>query len=217
MSTDYQDICCHLTPLDEVKPEDEDFPQNMFSIEVVATFMPPLDSSMEEEEDQFQDYDLECDTTSEEFVVIRDMLLNHDARSRNIIRDFLGNVEVPIRPFMIDRILDHARRMASDNRYLGRKVLRMRVSIDVPPMFETMDEDDDDGQEVNLVPASESSIKALEMVKVEGSKQCSICLEELMIGSEATCMPCSHLYHGLCIRHWLEESKVCPLCRFEIA
>lgn len=68
-----------------------------------------------------------------------------------------------------------------------------------------------------FLPATKSSVDALEKVKVEGSgsvEQCMICLEELPVGVEVTRMPCSHVYHGDCIVGWLETSHSCPLCRF---
>ncbi|KAH7550306.1 hypothetical protein ACOSP7_024447 [Xanthoceras sorbifolium] len=74
-----------------------------------------------------------------------------------------------------------------------------------------------DGQPLDMVPANESSIQALKKTKVEGcSRQCVICLEEISVGSEATRMPCSHVYHQDCIVSWLEQSNLCPLCRFQI-
>ncbi|KAG5536664.1 hypothetical protein RHGRI_024177 [Rhododendron griersonianum] len=62
------------------------------------------------------------------------------------------------------------------------------------------------------VPATVSSIEALEKVVVlddgggggggvSGSvDQCAICFEELVGGSVASRMPCSHVYHGDCIQ-----------------
>ncbi|KAK2664004.1 hypothetical protein Ddye_002578 [Dipteronia dyeriana] len=58
---------------------------------------------------------------------------------------------------------------------------------------------------------------ALEKTRVEDcSRQCVICLEEISVGSEATRMPCSHVYHQDCIVTWLKQSNLCPLCRFQI-
>ncbi|TXG50448.1 hypothetical protein EZV62_022972 [Acer yangbiense] len=59
--------------------------------------------------------------------------------------------------------------------------------------------------------------EALEKTRVEDcSKQCVICLEEISVGSEATRMPCSHVYHQDCIVTWLKQSNLCPLCRFQM-
>ncbi|KAF2315978.1 hypothetical protein GH714_040773 [Hevea brasiliensis] len=79
--------------------------------------------------------------------------------------------------------------MASNKRYMGRKVLHMRVEIDVPPGFEAMDTEgggDDDDLASRLVPAAKTAMEALEIIKNEDStKHCVICLEEQLIGSEA--------------------------------
>ncbi|KAK6270215.1 hypothetical protein POUND7_007320 [Theobroma cacao] len=86
----------------------------------------------------------------------------------------------------------------------------------------------------NMVPAKDSSVKKmLKRVRVEpakrGKKQekpikkrrleaenCVICLEELKVGSDAFQMPCSHTFHGECIKKWLKQSHYCPVCRFEM-
>lgn len=66
-----------------------------------------------------------------------------------------------------------------------------------------------------LRAASWSSIRALEKVKVGGSEEkCVICLDRVMVGSEAVQMPCVHNYHEECIVNWLQRSNLCPLCRY---
>ncbi|CAK8576258.1 unnamed protein product [Lathyrus sativus] len=60
-----------------------------------------------------------------------------------------------------------------------------------------------------------------EIIRVEeGTKDsevmtCSICLEELLVGSKAIQLssPCLHIYHEDCILKWLDISNTCPLCR----
>ncbi|XP_038988023.1 E3 ubiquitin-protein ligase ZNRF3-like [Phoenix dactylifera] len=71
-------------------------------------------------------------------------------------------------------------------------------------------------------PASEASIRELEVVKYDGvggefeDNGCSICLEEFELEMEVTRMPCKHVFHGGCLTQWLEKSHLCPLCRQEI-
>ncbi|KAL5537922.1 hypothetical protein UlMin_045871 [Ulmus minor] len=68
---------------------------------------------------------------------------------------------------------------------------------------------------VPTIPATRSSIEALEEVKVSQTslESCPICLEDLK-EQKVLCMPCSHLFHKDCIVLWLETSHFCPLCRF---
>ncbi|XP_021892307.1 E3 ubiquitin-protein ligase AIP2-like [Carica papaya] len=50
----------------------------------------------------------------------------------------------------------------------------------------------------------------------DGEEQCVICLEELLYVTQLSRMPCSHLYHSLCIAKWLTVHETCPSCRFPI-
>lgn len=68
-----------------------------------------------------------------------------------------------------------------------------------------------------MVPATDDSIKNLgrEMV-LDCMRCCSVCMEDMLIGTEATKMPCSHTFHGDCIGMWLKISHYCPLCRYKM-
>ncbi|XP_059654310.1 putative RING-H2 finger protein ATL71 [Cornus florida] len=71
-----------------------------------------------------------------------------------------------------------------------------------------------------LVPASQSSIDALEKMVHNRScsvDQCMVCLEKFSDEELITCLPCSHFYHGDCIVRWLKTSHFCPLCRSEMS
>ncbi|KAJ6929150.1 E3 ubiquitin-protein ligase SIRP1 [Populus alba x Populus x berolinensis] len=73
--------------------------------------------------------------------------------------------------------------------------------------------------EAGQIPATKSSIDALERVVFDGSsstRDCTVCMEEIEGGSEATRMPCSHVYHSDCISQWLQTSHLCPLCRYHM-
>ncbi|XP_042483956.1 E3 ubiquitin-protein ligase RNF165-like [Macadamia integrifolia] len=89
--------------------------------------------------------------------------------------------------------------------------------------FESMDIGGEEGS-MRLVPASRSSIQALEIKKFddieEGSSSsssstetCMICMDEYVRGVDVARLPCSHLFHGECIVKWLERKNSCPLCR----
>ncbi|EXC17823.1 E3 ubiquitin-protein ligase RING1-like protein [Morus notabilis] len=74
-------------------------------------------------------------------------------------------------------------------------------------------------------PAARSAVEALEKLKYDGICSdfgdgdqsrliCPICMEEVIIGSHVTRMPCSHMFHGDCILKWLKRGHTRPLCRF---
>ncbi|KAK8635555.1 hypothetical protein V6N13_004289 [Hibiscus sabdariffa] len=69
-----------------------------------------------------------------------------------------------------------------------------------------------------MVAAREASIEELleRFEVVAGDETCVVCLNELEVGFEAARMPCSHCFHGDCIRKWLTQSHYCPICRFEM-
>ncbi|CAN1265974.1 E3 ubiquitin-protein ligase RZF1 [Linum perenne] len=78
------------------------------------------------------------------------------------------------------------------------------------------DEEEDDGGEAAL--ALEAA--CLRNVTVGLGVDCGVCLDEMIVRSEAAVMACRHLYHGECIRKWLRQrntAAACPLCRFPAA
>jgi Ring finger domain len=46
------------------------------------------------------------------------------------------------------------------------------------------------------------------------SKECTICNEA--VKTTAIRLPCSHVYHSVCITQWLKDHDTCPLCRFSL-
>ena len=87
---------------------------------------------------------------------------------------------------------------------------------------EDYDEEEEEGDEEAVRPASEESIMGLEVVRIEersvdlAGEACAVCLNEFSIGSEARRMPCSHTYHQDCIVQWLGRSNMCPMCRYRL-
>ncbi|KAF7803126.1 WPP domain-interacting tail-anchored protein 1 [Senna tora] len=45
---------------------------------------------------------------------------------------------------------------------------------------------------------------------------CAVCKDEILLKEKVTRLPCSHFYHGDCIRPWLSIRNTCPVCRFEL-
>ncbi|CAK7334571.1 unnamed protein product [Dovyalis caffra] len=71
----------------------------------------------------------------------------------------------------------------------------------------------------NMQPASQKSIEYLDKVKIgdqEPCLTCTVCLDEISIGSVATRMPSSHVDHQNCIVQWLVTSNMCPLFRYKM-
>ncbi|XP_014492535.1 probable E3 ubiquitin-protein ligase HIP1 [Vigna radiata var. radiata] len=48
------------------------------------------------------------------------------------------------------------------------------------------------------------------------SDLCVICQDEYKNKEEIGILPCQHKYHTNCIRKWLHEKNVCPVCRSEV-
>lgn len=65
-------------------------------------------------------------------------------------------------------------------------------------------------------PAQKEAVEAMPTVKIGENLQCSVCLDDFDIGSEAKEMPCKHKFHSGCIMPWLELHSSCPVCRFQL-
>ncbi|XWS38933.1 hypothetical protein CRYUN_Cryun18bG0006300 [Craigia yunnanensis] len=140
--------------------------------------------------------------------------------SNSAVLDMLNSMRVPVQQSMVEEIAATSVRLAVAARDRDSKVLRMLVEIeaivDHVPDFGN-DDTDDDNEDEGAVTA-EQVAESVGKVLVEGSgKDCPICLEELEVGSEAACMPCSHVFHDLCIATWLNKKKRCPCCRFKLS
>jgi E3 ubiquitin-protein ligase RNF115/126 len=69
-------------------------------------------------------------------------------------------------------------------------------------------------------PASENAIKNLptkkvdqEMLGSDGKAECSICMDNVEVGTDVTTLPCNHWFHRECVVAWLKEHDTCPHCR----
>lgn len=67
-------------------------------------------------------------------------------------------------------------------------------------------------------PAPADVIDSLPTVKIAQEQidmkvQCSVCMEDYILGETVTKLPCEHLFHKDCIVPWLELHGTCPVCR----
>lgn len=51
-----------------------------------------------------------------------------------------------------------------------------------------------------------------------GSKftQCSVCLSDFEMDDNIRVLPCTHIFHPICIDKWFTEHTGCPLCRIDM-
>jgi len=67
-------------------------------------------------------------------------------------------------------------------------------------------------------PAPRETIDQLPKVKitqqqVDKKLQCSVCMDDYILGETVHKLPCDHLFHENCIVPWLELHDTCPVCR----
>uniref|UniRef100_A0A453PH66 RING-type domain-containing protein n=1 Tax=Aegilops tauschii subsp. strangulata TaxID=200361 RepID=A0A453PH66_AEGTS len=54
--------------------------------------------------------------------------------------------------------------------------------------------------------------------KEGGAGECAVCLEAFMAGDRCMVLPrCEHGFHAECVGSWLRKSRLCPICRAEVA
>ncbi|KAF2320756.1 hypothetical protein GH714_030533 [Hevea brasiliensis] len=139
--------------------------------------------AMEEEDDDESNSlllyaNLECNASQRTFLVERECFL-HPEISRSTVRQILLDMNVPIEEFLIEQIIYNVRRFGSDHDKYNlspRKVLHLVVNIEVPAIIFEVASDNDPADLSLLVPATKSSIEALEIVKVDGpmNQQCVV-------------------------------------------
>ncbi|XP_011013429.1 PREDICTED: uncharacterized protein LOC105117465 [Populus euphratica] len=194
-------------------------------IEVEASFMPPIldEEDLKGYKSQLVDHyylvvDVDCEWKEEDVFVDRDLLLNDDHQDQLSVI-LLGKIDVPAGfESSYDDIgaeLNFA--PATKSSIEALEVIKVEEGyakqpcagkIDVPAGFESSY--DDIGAELNFAPATKSSIEALEVIKVEedyAKQPCAVCFEELLSGSEAILLHCSHVYHCGCIRKWFKMTN----------
>ena len=68
----------------------------------------------------------------------------------------------------------------------------------------------------NLAEIIEEKSLTKEMLEKGEQKNCSICLDDFVVGDKIIYLPCFHYYHAKCIEKWVKTSDKCPLCNIEI-
>ncbi|PRQ45257.1 putative chromatin regulator PHD family [Rosa chinensis] len=115
-------------------------------------------------------------------------------------------------PIAIDKLVDAFDAAVSTELPIVVDICDMILRIGSDLVSESMET-----YEPNLVPASRSSIEALERVNLDHTlpfeDACVICLEDFSVDQMVIHLPCSHYYHEHCIVQSLEISHLCPLCR----
>jgi hypothetical protein len=55
------------------------------------------------------------------------------------------------------------------------------------------------------------------LLKAEGgSAECTICIDDLVLGETVMTLPCKHWFHETCATMWLKEHNTCPICRSSV-
>ena len=63
----------------------------------------------------------------------------------------------------------------------------------------------------NLLPVTEINNED-NLPKVD----CTICLAGFYVKEKVTSLPCLHIFHNECIKEWLKEHNVCPVCKLQL-
>ncbi|KAL0003959.1 hypothetical protein SO802_011520 [Lithocarpus litseifolius] len=174
-----------------------------------------------------------------------DMFKSYDnsCREISILLGYEPEIQEDFHARIADEVICFARNIRNWVSNVGRKVLPIYVNIVVKKdllhderywITRAMRESDMEFERsrYGMVPASQSALKGL-LKRVRGGggcvkgseaerkcvgerESCTICLEEFEPGSEALCMPCTHIFHAGCIVKWLNQSHYCPVCRLEV-
>nr|CAB3464888.1 unnamed protein product [Digitaria exilis] len=104
-----------------------------------------------------------------------------------------------------DEVRDDQGSSSHDDGLLEEYVLGAGLSLLLQHLAES------DPNRYGTPPAKKEAVEALPTVTVEEVVSCSVCLDDLELGSEAKQMPCEHKFHSPCILPWLELHSSCPV------
>ncbi|KAK9796697.1 hypothetical protein WJX73_002830 [Symbiochloris irregularis] len=103
-------------------------------------------------------------------------------------------------------------------------LLQLREELETTLMLALSEEDVQPSQRP-APPASRAFVRMLpkEQLTSERLQQlggsdlpCSICRQELELGTWVQIMPCKHVFHPPCLAPWLSVRNSCPICRHEL-
>lgn len=194
---------CEVFHTENCIPIEQSTPYDEFLIEVYVTFRFASSSSMEADEGESS---VSNSTTYKPFRQKLDHLVQ-DTTSWSTISNMLSQVNVPYhaQPFIIWKISKAAQSIARALDNADLKTITMVGLIQV-------EASDLESKDSNFGEEEEDA----ECCSGNNTSVCVICLEEILVRAEAVSTPCSHIYHGDCIVDWLQRSRVCPLCRFQM-
>ncbi|XP_031269029.1 pentatricopeptide repeat-containing protein At4g38010-like [Pistacia vera] len=207
MSNLYKDFCEVFPGEPLPKPEDDTRTSAKFSIKILLwhKFKPLYLEEIEV---------VNILHSHRTFEVEQDRFIYNNDTSKSTIEAMLSTMSIPVKASLVKEILSYVKEMTKNNIYARYKIPSMHVHIGI-----IVDKPAEVPRDYGVTDLKQNSSSILEIVKVEASNEaptCAICLEEVVFGSLATRMPCSHVFHSGCIGHWLSKNEVCPLCRFEM-
>ena len=102
----------------------------------------------------------------------------------------------------------------NDSDFNSRRNIRNSFNSDLDSLEDEFDEGEPlDDDIIQTYPIS----KIHDINKLsEDKKRCSICLENYKNGDDSIILPCIHIFHSECIKKWMKNNAICPICKFKI-
>jgi hypothetical protein len=66
------------------------------------------------------------------------------------------------------------------------------------------------------IQASKAHSVNEDILRMDSTAECPICLEPVDLKTEITRLLCKHWFHSQCIRQWLAKYNTCPICRRDL-
>eukprot|EP00808_Paulinella_micropora_P012685 g54617.t1 len=89
-------------------------------------------------------------------------------------------------------------------------VLAASGSVEQPPVRTGL-------SEAGLALLPEFQVTGAFLAAPNSPKECSICLQDLVVGDRLRGLPCAHYLHGACVDPWLRTKDSCPVCRLVVS